>query len=409
MLFRGRRYGNDTIDVVNKSCFHQYDTLACLRSIVLTTAAGIAIVFVVCKIYKYHIYKHKQIQHYAIFYITAVEILVCMSSFMIGHKLPQLKFSANFLKLLQFSVICHLHWSSSARAHHKEDIIQHAINPGLCLYMIYCTAVALMGMVDIGMPWNECLKPYWLMLSAADTLAVQCFALAAIYITHKTNGFSSPESFRSAQKRDLLTIVIAYELSSVFSIAFDSLMRFVGTEETGCSGVFGHSQFFYSATELVFNVGKYLLPVWAILVVFQPVEDNGNSEAAISGGCSLDGTPTSARSSIRGFHQYQRMTVPPSVLSPDNLTPSNHTNPVTLETPPSPSNSNSSLPSLSCQDGLGYTNRITLNFNPRMDEKFMNSFHQTGLTTISEESNINTMDSMERSSVQSARSENSYY
>lgn len=76
MLFKGRQYGNDTIDVVNKSCFHQYDTLACLRSIVLTTAAGIAIVFVVCKIYKYHIYKHKQIQHYAIFYITAVEILV---------------------------------------------------------------------------------------------------------------------------------------------------------------------------------------------------------------------------------------------------------------------------------------------------------------------------------------------
>lgn len=81
-----------------------------------------------------------------------------MSSFMIGHRLPQLKFSANFLKLLQFSVICHLHWSSSAIAHHKEDIIQHAINPGLCLYMIYCTAVALMGMVDIGMPWNECLS-----------------------------------------------------------------------------------------------------------------------------------------------------------------------------------------------------------------------------------------------------------
>lgn len=121
-----------------------------------------------------------------------------------------------------------------------------------------------------------------------------------------------------------------------------------------------------------------------------------------------DGTPTSARSSIRGFHQYQRMTVPPSVLSPDNLLASNRMHPVTLETP-SPSNSNSSLPSLSCQDGLGYTNRISLNFSTGADEKFSNSFHQTGLTTISEESNINTMDSIERSSVQSTRSENSYY
>lgn len=71
------------------------------------------------------------------------------------------------------------------------------------------------------------------------------------------------------------------------SFVYNYDLILVGTEETGCSGVFGHSQFFYSATELVFNTGKYLLPVWAILVVFQPVEDSGSSEAAISGGCSL--------------------------------------------------------------------------------------------------------------------------
>lgn len=79
-----------------------------------------------------------------------------MSSFMIGQQLPQLELTANFLKLLQFSVLCHLHWSTSARAHGREGIVQHAINPGLCLYMIYCVAVALMGMVDISTTWNEC-------------------------------------------------------------------------------------------------------------------------------------------------------------------------------------------------------------------------------------------------------------
>lgn len=62
----------------------------------------------------------------------------------------------------------------------------------------------------------------------------------------------------------------------------------MGTEETGCSAVFGHSQFFYSATELIFNIGKYFLPTWAILVVFQPVEDsNRSSDIAISVGYSL--------------------------------------------------------------------------------------------------------------------------
>lgn len=276
-----------------------------------------------------------------------------------------------------------------------------------------------MGMVDIGTTWNECLKPYWLMLSAADFVAVQCFACAAIFITHKTNGLTTLASFRSAQRRDLMTVVIAYELSALFSVAFDALIRFVGAEETGCSGVFGHSQFFYSATELIFNFGKYLLPVWAILVVFQPVEDNSrNSEIAISGGYSLDGTPTSARSSIRGFHQYHRMCVPPAIISPDSFISSPYIYPPTLDSPPSPSNSSSSLASLTNHvDGMGYTNRISLNCNPRgEDDKFVSKFHHrgfgtmvNGLTTISEESNINAVDAVERSSVRSGKSENSQH
>lgn len=64
------------------------------------------------------------------------------------------------------------------------------------------------------------------MLSAADFVAVQCFACAAIFITHKTNGLTTLASFRSAQRRDLMTVVIAYELSALFSVAFDALMRF---------------------------------------------------------------------------------------------------------------------------------------------------------------------------------------
>lgn len=62
----------------------------------------------------------------------------------------------------------------------------------------------------------------------------------------------------------------------------------VGTEEKGCSAIFGYSQFFYSVTEFVYNVAKYLLPTWAILIVFQPVEDNNiMSDTATSTGQSI--------------------------------------------------------------------------------------------------------------------------
>ncbi|KAK6626387.1 hypothetical protein RUM43_006698 [Polyplax serrata] len=397
MLFHGKDYGNDTIDVINKNCFSQYDILACLRSVLLTTTASITIVFIICKIYKYHIFKHKQIQHYAIFYINATELLVCVSSFLTGHIYPQLKFSVNFLKLLKLSIICQLHWSSSARAHNKENIIQQAINPGLCLYMIYCTTVALMGMVDIGTTWNECLKPYWLMLSVADFVAVQCFAVAAVYITHKTNWLPILETFKQAQKRDLMTVVVAYELSSFFTVSFDVLMRIVGTEEKGCSAIFGYSQFFYSVTEFVYNVAKYLLPTWAILIVFQPVEDNSiMSDTAISTGQSIDGTLTSNCRSVRGFHQYHRMCVPSSVQAPDNFRPSHYLYPSPIESPPSPSNSNSSVVSGHQVEPICYTNRISLNCNQVENQPYEGKFMQRGLTTISEESNVNVIDSVER-------------
>lgn len=68
-------------------------------------------------------------------------------------------------------------------------------------------------------------------------------------------------------------------------------------------------------------------------------------------------------------------------------------------------------------DGVGYTNRISLNCNPRGEEdQFVSKFQHRGfgtmsnvskgLTTISEESNINIVDAVERSSVRSGKSEN---
>lgn len=124
-----------------------------------------------------------------------------------------------------------------------------------------------------------------------------------------------------------------------------------------------------------------------------------------------DGTPTSNRSSIRGFHQYQRMCVPPSILSSDNMIPSHYVYPSAMDTPPSPSNSNSPVSSLTNHvDVVGYTNRISLNCNPHGDdEKYMSKFQHRGLTTISEESNINMIDALERASVRSEKSASSHY
>nr|CAD7398084.1 unnamed protein product [Timema poppensis] len=257
MLPRGRKFDNDTIDVVNKGCFENFDTLACVRTSFLTTVSAIT-----------------------------------GTSFMVGSRYPQLDFSACFLKLLQFTVICHLHWSLAARTLHREDVVQHVINPVLCLYVLYSTTVALMGMVDVTGTWTECMRPYWLMLSSADFVIVQMFVITAIYVTHRTDGISSLASFKSSQKRDLWTIVIVYEFSAVLGISYDVIMKFVGNEMLGCSAMFGHTQLFYSTVIAVFMMAKFLVPLWTILCVFQPIEgDTRNSEVALASRYNLSKEP----------------------------------------------------------------------------------------------------------------------
>ncbi|PSN43670.1 hypothetical protein C0J52_11999 [Blattella germanica] len=311
MLPRGRKFGNDTVDVFNKGCFDSYDTLACIRTGFLTVAAAITLIFVILKIVKYHVYRHPQVHHYAIFYVSAIECLVCGASFMVGSRYPQLDFTACFLKLLQFTIICHLHWSLAARTLHREDIVQHLINPVLCLYILYCTTVALMGMVDVTGTWTECMRPYWFMLSVADLSIVQLFTVVAVYVMHRTEGISSLASFKSTQKKDLWSVIIVYEFSALLAVVYDAFTRFVGTEKDGCSALFAHTQIFYSLIIAVFMIAKFMVPTWTILCVFQPVEgDTRNSEVALASRYNLDGTPDSMSSSIRGYHQYRRMFIP---------------------------------------------------------------------------------------------------
>jgi len=106
--------------------------------------------------YNFSIHCHRNLKSHI--YKICFLFLFSGASFMVGSLYPQLDFTACFLKLLQFTIICHLHWSLAARTLHREDIVQHVINPVLCLYILYCTTVALMGMVDVTGTWTECMR-----------------------------------------------------------------------------------------------------------------------------------------------------------------------------------------------------------------------------------------------------------
>ncbi|KAJ1529344.1 hypothetical protein ONE63_006132 [Megalurothrips usitatus] len=305
MLSRGRKFGNDTIDVANKGCWEPYDTLACLRTGLLTAASTITLIFIILKIIRYHVFRNTRMHHYAIFYTSAIECIVCTTSFMVGNRFPQIELAACFLKLAIFSLVCHLHWSLAARSLGRPDIMQHVVNPVLCLYLLYCVAVALMGMVDVASSWIECQRPYWLMLSVADFISVQLFSIASLYILHRSGGV------QRAPYRDLWSIILVYQISALLSLTFDVVMKLVGSTDSGCSGVFGHTQLFYSIIISIFGLAKFLVPLWTLLCVLQPFEDQSRaSEVALATSYNVDGTSPPVYPVMGNFHQYDQMRLP---------------------------------------------------------------------------------------------------
>lgn len=301
-MVRSRKYGNDTLDVLNKGCLDLYDSMACGRISILVLLSAITFFLILLKIIKYHRYRHLQMHHYAIFYVSAIQCCFCGASYLFGVRYPQLDFATNFLKLFQFILICHLHWSLAARSRHRDDIVQHVVNPVLCLYTLYCTTVVLMGMVDINGTWTECFRPYWLMLSSADFIAVQLFAVVALYLTHNSRQMAISALMlpsTSSQTRDLWLVTAVYELSATVSIVLDAGMTLMGREESGCSGIYDHVQLYYSSATIVVTILKFFVPTWTLLCVFQPSRVKSRpSEVALTSHYNMDGSC---------YNQYHRM------------------------------------------------------------------------------------------------------
>ncbi|KAI0224257.1 hypothetical protein LSAT2_024724 [Lamellibrachia satsuma] len=128
-------------------------------------------------------------------------------------------------------------------------------------------------------------------------------------------------------------------MSALVSFVYDVTMMIIGDEELGCSGVFLHMQELYSPIFGLFMVVKFLVPIWTMLFVFQPIEmvpDQEDLLPAISedGNCTSVFSPPyeQQRNHYKAMH-YPTVTTPDVAESPtlpgqlrrsaSNLTPIN--------------------------------------------------------------------------------------
>jgi len=286
------RRDNDTIDVAIKGCFVGFDAIACVRRSILSALMGITFFLCLFKIGRLHSVHHEQPHHYVIFYMAVVECIICVVNWMLSGHFPELDLTATALKVLQLVTLCHYHWIQAWRVLQRRPLSGHVWFPVLGLFSIYTIVVTSLGMLDVASSWTECLKPYWLMLSTADFVGVQLFLIAGIYITRKINEISTLECVKKTQKKNLWSVIFAFEVSAIVGLAFDITVRLLGNEELGCSGIFAHTQLIYSPVFFLFMIFKFCLPIWSLLSVLEPLpsgtpySEMANSHCgSLSGAC----------------------------------------------------------------------------------------------------------------------------
>lgn len=288
-------------DINRYDCLTSYNAVACTRNMVLCVLSTCTAALCVFKVIRLHMQRSPAYHHYAIFYIATVSCMIGGVNWVLGG-LVQLHILLQFLKLLQFLVLSHYYWVLASRALRCEAAVKKIMYPALLFVVIYYVVTVSLGMFNVRSGANQCLEPYWLLMSAVEVVLVQLFVLAAIYITRRLNEISTLDSVRWAQKRDLWCIVVVFEFSAIFTFIFDVTVQIVGDKETGCGAIFNYQQSLYSPVLGTLMVIKLLCPIWTMLVAFQPGVVGSGRETHCPGH-SEEGTYGSAYSDDSQYRQ----------------------------------------------------------------------------------------------------------
>ncbi|XP_015912070.2 uncharacterized protein [Parasteatoda tepidariorum] len=305
-------FENGSIDVALKNCFGNYDTTACVRNSLLTSIGLMLGFFCILRITKLHILRHPQIHQFLVFYLASLEIICLIVKWMVLESWYQLELAASFLKMVQFIILCHFHWSLALRILHHQSLVNRVIMPLLTGFLCFYSCFTVLGLMTHFSTWDECLAPHWILLSFLEFLGIQLYVVAGINITKKINSVSAMDSFKWEQKRDLWSVILTYEVSSVVTVVYYSTLQGLGDLEIGCSGIFAHAQNIYSPVYAVVMVLIYLGPIWIMLFVFYPTRGGLSSEhqrLLLWGSC--DGSSTSTFSPVPRFQDsYKQLILP---------------------------------------------------------------------------------------------------
>ncbi|XP_063969731.1 uncharacterized protein LOC129282792 [Lytechinus pictus] len=333
------------VDVVLRGCLCNFDPLACIRNGILSLFVVVLGLLCLVRVTKL-IDIGRRYHQVTVFTLASIECLLITIHWLFAHH-PALELSVQLMKMFQLIVVCHFYLARSVRMLKKEYLNRFIVLPVLVLFCAYFLAITIVGAVTSiihDRQLESCKDPFWVMFSAAECALVQMFLICGIYITKKLNNVTMLRSQKRAQKRNLWSIILAFELSSIATLIYDSFMLGSMDGHTRCSDVYNDNNVSYSVVYLLLMFFKIIVPILTLLVVFHPVDRVDQEERLISSGSDYDGY----------YHHHRRLyspgtsghgftPPPPPVRSPARRTQSFPRLPMITEEA-EPTSINASLP-----------------------------------------------------------------
>ncbi|XP_001194806.2 uncharacterized protein LOC756386 [Strongylocentrotus purpuratus] len=276
-----------TVDVVLLGCLCNFDPLACVRNGILSLF--VVVLGLLCLVRVARLVDIGRRYHQvAVFSLASVECLLITIHWLFMHY-PAMELSVQLLKMAQLVIVCHFYLARSVRLLKREYLNRFLVLPVLVLFGAYFLVVTILGVIISKDQSISCQDPYWVMFSAVECVLVQMFMVCGIYITKKLNNVTMLRSQKRMQKRNIWSIIIAFELSSIATLIYDSFMLGSMDGRTRCSDVYNDNNVSYSVVYLLLMFFKIIVPILTLLVVFHPVDREEPEERLISSGSDSDG------------------------------------------------------------------------------------------------------------------------
>ena len=267
-----------TFGYVDGSCFNKYDLIACTRDGVEVAAALTTGVFCAIKLYKLHSVRHELWNQYLIFYSAIVELLLLTANW-IYVKHSAIVLIAELFKLFQFMVVCRFYCEVVSRLAKREGLYKRVFLPALGVIGVYFVVLTFLGIAKRVSRATECMELVWIQLSGSEVVLIILFIIIGIYITRKTNRLKTESSFKRNIKVSLWAIILSFQASSVTATAYDILMLLKG-KDNHCKGIFLDSAAGFTAMHIALKLIKWLLPIWAMIIIYKPESFQGGAGGA---------------------------------------------------------------------------------------------------------------------------------